>query len=138
VTAVLPARGVLQPLRYRWWWLAAGLAGLAAILALALLPVGGGLPFVLDDKLAHAMGFAVLMLWFSGVLEPRVAPQLAVGLLAYGVLIEILQALTSYRSAEAYDVLSDAIGISAGWLLAFAGLRRWCGRVEAFLGATPR
>jgi VanZ family protein len=138
VTAALPARGALQPLRYRWWWLGAGVVALAAILVLALVRVGVGLPFALGDKVAHAAGFTVLMLWFSGVFEARVAPQLALVLLAYGVLIEALQALTSYRAAEAYDVLSDAIGISAGWLLASAGLRRWCGRVEAFLGAGPR
>ena len=47
----------------------------------------------------------------------------ALGLLAYGVLIEILQGLTSYRHAEWADLLADGLGILAG--LALFGLLRW-------------
>ncbi|HJV69354.1 hypothetical protein [Ideonella sp.] len=38
-------------------------------------------------------------------------------LLAFGVGIELLQALTPYRESSLADVLADAVGIAAGrWL----------------------
>jgi hypothetical protein len=129
----------MRELRYKWLWLGAGLAALALILGLALLPVGGRiLPVMIGDKVAHFAAFMVLTLWFSGIFEPRFAPQLTLALAGYGVLIEVLQGFTTVRMADPYDVLSDLIGISAGWLLASAGLHRWCGRVEALIGAPPR
>jgi VanZ family protein len=127
----------MLPLRYRWWWLGAGVAALVIILALALAPLTTRLPIIQGDKVAHALAFMLLTIWFSGVFAPRVAPQLTAALLGYGVLIEILQSFMPYRSADPYDVLSDLVGISAGWLLASVGLRHWCGRVEALLGASP-
>ena len=65
------------------------------------------------DKANHALAFAALM--GSGRLAwpPRLA-LLAGALLAYGVLIELLQAQIPGRSAEAWDVLADALGIAIG------------------------
>ena len=62
----------------------------------------------------HAMTFAVLaMLGCSAYPERKV--QVLLGLLAYGVLIELLQSLTDYRMAEALDVVADGVGILVGW-----------------------
>ncbi len=62
----------------------------------------------------HAMTFAVLaMLGCSAYAERKV--QVLLGLLAYGVLIELLQSLTDYRIAEALDVVADGVGILVGW-----------------------
>jgi len=127
----------MLPLRFARYWLGAGLALLAVIMILALLPLPTLLPITQGDKVLHFLAFAFVTLWFLGVFEPAIAPRVAGGLVLYGVLMELLQGLTPYRSADPYDVLSDVIGISAGWLLASAGLRRWCGRVEALLGAGP-
>ena len=127
----------MLPLRYRWFWLAAGLATLAVILVLALLPLPAPIPVADGDKIAHFLAFAWLALWFLGIFEPRLSLAVAVALTGYGVLMELLQSLTPYRSADVYDVVSDVAGIGAGWLLASAGLRRWCGRVEELLGARP-
>jgi VanZ family protein len=127
----------MLPLRYARYWLGAGVALLAVILVLALLPLPAPLPIAQGDKILHVLAFSFLTLWFLGVFETALAPRVAGGLVLYGVLIELLQGLTTYRSSDPYDVLSDVIGISAGWLLASAGLRRWCGRVEALLGAGP-
>jgi VanZ family protein len=49
------------------------------------------------------------------------------GLLAYGVLIELLQSRIPGRSAEAADVLADAIGIALG-LSAYALVAWWTRR----------
>jgi VanZ family protein len=125
------------PLRYKWFWLGAGLVALAVILLLALAPIATPLPAMQGDKILHFLAFTYLAVWFLGVFEPRLSLSVVAALAAYGVLIELLQSFTAYRSADLYDVLSDVAGIGAGWLLATAGLRRWCGRIEALLGASP-
>jgi VanZ family protein len=43
-------------------------------------------------------------------------------LLAYGGLIEILQSLTPYRSAEWADLLADGLGLAIGLLVARVSL----------------
>ena len=49
---------------------------------------------------------------------------------------ELLQSRVSYRYAEVNDALFDLGGILLGWLLAFAGLRRWAAKVESVLTDT--
>jgi VanZ family protein len=128
----------VQPLRYPYRWLGVGIAALLVILLLALAPLSGDMPFRWSDKVAHFVVFAGLTVWFLGIFLPAVAPRVALALAAYGVLIEVAQGLTPYRAVELLDVVSDVAGIAAGWLLATAGLHRWCGRVEAWLGVDPR
>lgn len=128
----------MLPLRYKWLWFGAGIAALVLVLALALAPFAPALPIMAGDKVSHFAAFLFLTVWFSGIFELRFAPQITVVLALYGLLIEAIQASTTYRLAEPYDVLSDLLGISAGWLIAFAGLHSWCRRVEALLGASTR
>jgi len=125
------------PLRYKWFWFGSGLAGLVAILGLALVPMNAPIPIANGDKILHALTFAFLTVWFMGVVEEGRTLRVLAGLVLYGLLIEFLQSFTTYRSADPYDVLADVAGIVAGWLLANAGLRGWCGRLEALLGAGP-
>jgi len=114
-----------------------GLAAVLVILLLALAPLGGPPLFSGVDKVEHFVGFLGLTVWFLGVVDERSAPTVALLLASYGVLIEVLQSFTPYRSADLFDVLSDVAGIGAGWLLASAGLRHWCRRLEARLGVGP-
>jgi hypothetical protein len=122
----------MRPLRYANLWLGLGICMVLCVLALALLPVPG-LPIPYGDKYQHAFAFTALTLWFSGVIEDRRIAVLAVALLGYGVLIEWLQHFTTYRRAEFGDLLADTVGIAVGLMLAAAGLRAWCGRVESWL-----
>jgi len=77
------------------------------------------------DKLDHATTFAMLTIVGLSAYSGRKA-QVLLGLLGYGVLIELLQSFTDYRSAEVLDVVADAVGILIGWtftrLLLRAGL----------------
>ena len=59
----------------------------------------------------------------------------ALGLLAFGALIELCQRAVGYRSAEWLDLAADAAGILAGLGIALVGAGGWCQRVEAWLGA---
>jgi len=75
----------------------------------ALLPEAHG-----ADKVEHALAFAILTVLAVWSLPWR-AWKLVIMLIAFGILIEILQAVLPFnRDAEAWDVLADSIGIAAG------------------------
>lgn len=97
---------------FRWLL---GLA-LAATLVLSLLPPSG-IPQVLSfwDKAQHALGFAVLA-WLAAASGLRWR-NIALGLLVWGALIEVLQSLTTWRQGDVWDWVADAIGIAFGLAL---------------------
>lgn len=94
---------------------------MAAVLALCLMPPAQHLPSTGWDKTNHALAFAVLAVLGLYAYTARTA-RVLLGLLAFGALIEVLQSLTGYRSAEWLDLLADAVGLVAGWQVA-----RWSG-----------
>lgn len=113
------------PAQRRWaFWLC-----LAAVLALCLMPPAPHLPDTGWDKTNHALAFAVLALLGLLAYEGRTLRVLA-ALLAFGALIEVLQSLTGYRSAEWLDLLADGVGLAAGWPLAI-----WLGAPRRPAGA---
>ena len=109
------------------------------VLAGALLPAdwfwpkGSDSPFFISDKWVHAVTFAVLALWFSGQYARRSYWRLIMGLVAFGVLIEMTQRMVSYRSAEWTDLLADLLGLAVGMAVALAGAGGWCLRFEEWL-----
>lgn len=95
----------------RWlFWLCA-----MAILVLSLLPPTPDMPTTGWDKTNHVFGFALLAV-LGGFAYPGRLVQSLLGLIAYGAFIEVLQGLTSWRTAEWSDLLADAIGIGLGCL----------------------
>ena len=107
----------VRPLRL---WRFAFAACLVTVLVLALLPTDQPLPTTGWDKTDHILAFSVLtLLGFQSYCGYRT--RLAIGLLSYGIGIELLQGLTSYRSAEWRDVVADAMGIAVAFLLARLG-----------------
>jgi len=123
----------VRPLEFGRWWLAAGLALLALGLLVALAPPPAGVVGSLNDKALHVAGFVAFMVWFGGIVEPRVLPRVGLALVAYGLLIELLQGLTPNRQPEVLDLVADAGGVLLGWLLSAAGLSRWCTLLESWL-----
>jgi len=88
--------------------------------------------FVHADKWLHAAIFLVLALWFAGQYQARAYWRVAVGLMAFGFLIELCQLTVSYRTADWIDIGANTAGIIAGLAVASAGLGGWCQRVEAW------
>lgn len=123
----------MLPLRYGWVWLTIGSLLLASGLLVALLPTSTVMPVNLNDKLLHATVFFLFMVWFSGLFQPRHVWRVALALFLYGVLIEVLQSLTTTRQAEFLDLVADTAGILLGWLLGAAGLRHWGTTFEQWL-----
>jgi VanZ family protein len=106
-------------------WLAVWFLAIIVLVVVCLLPAPD-LPKVgVNDKLEHALAFALLassavQLFTRG----RTLVTVAAGLLALGIGIECAQAVfTTTRAMELADVVADAIGIGAGMLVAWTPLR---------------
>lgn len=112
----------------RFWYLVAALLLLAVAVA-SLLPPPPNLG--VGDKLSHLLTYFVLGAWFALLAENRRLLALSVaGLMGYGMLLELLQAMTPYRYAEWADVIANGAGIGAGSVVFFTPLRRWFGAVD--------
>lgn len=103
------------------WYLLGGLM-LLMVGAVSLMPV----PDVgVNDKFSHLVTYFLLAGWFSLLATNRVTlGWIIAGLLAYGMLLELLQGMTAHRYAEWADVLANASGAIAGVLLYFSPLPR--------------
>jgi VanZ family protein len=103
------------------WYLLGGLM-LLLVGAVSLMPV----PDVgVNDKFSHLVTYFFLGGWFSLLATNRVSlGWTIVGLIAYGILLELLQGMTAYRYAEWGDVLANTSGTMAGILLSFSPLPR--------------
>lgn len=113
------------------WGLLGGLL-ITLITVLSLIPMGPPpLAIPNGDKLNHALAYITLTWWFGQLLPARRRLFLVLALLGYGVLIELAQGLTGYRSADPKDVLANGVGI----LLGLALLRTPAGRLYAWLDA---
>lgn len=89
---------------------------LLVVLALALMPPRPYMPTTGWDKANHVLAFAALAV-LGRLSYPGRTAAVLLGLLAYGGLIEALQALTPYRTADLRDLLADGIGLLLGWQL---------------------
>lgn len=109
-----------RPLPYLWLWRGIGRVLLLLALAAALLPAPSGMGRIESgDKILHAGAFAFLMLWYAQIYgDRRDRLRLALGLIAFGAGIEVLQGLVPYRSADIWDLFADGVGVAAGALLA--------------------
>jgi hypothetical protein len=75
--------------------------------------------FLYADKVHHLWFFGLL--WWLGLRAGfRAGWGLALGLLVYGLSIELAQFLTPVRRFEASDLVADGVGIALAW-----SLTRW-------------
>lgn len=68
------------------------------------------------DKAQHALVFAVLM-FLGGIAYPKKLILVLLTLILYGVMIEVLQGFTSWRSGDLLDWYADAIGAVFTWMI---------------------
>jgi VanZ family protein len=120
-------------LRFGLWYWGLGVLALGLGLLVALQPASRLAPFDLNDKLLHGLAFTLFMLWFGALRRQRGVWQVAVALCVYGLGIELLQAMTTYRQADPLDFVADLCGVLLGWVLGWAGLRRWPEILERWL-----
>jgi VanZ family protein len=118
-------RQLLHDVRFQpvWRWL---LALLIVVVAIFAFTPGDSAPSLgVSDKVDHVTAFAALA--WTGVLafDPaaRTRLRLALALVGYGVVIELVQTQIPGRFAEFADVVADGVGITVGLAVA-VGLRR--------------
>lgn len=126
-------------LRWQRGWVLAGIGLMLWGLYIALEPDPDlKLDFDGGDKLLHALGFVCLTGWWGNVFRsPKARWLAAAACLAYGALVEVLQAFDPPRSADVLDLLADAVGIGLGVTLLRTPLGSVLLRVERWLPSRP-
>ena len=91
----------------------------AAIVWLSITPSPPEIDISQGDKLGHVLAYGILMFWFCQLhAQPRARLAYAIGFIALGVGLEFVQGRLSYRTYDEWDMLADAVGVGAGWLIA--------------------
>ena len=113
-------------------WYGLGVVMLLSVGILSLIPatnLGG-----VNDKVSHLLTYTALGAWFALLASDRVAVAWSIAMLiAYGGLLELLQGLTGYRSAEWADFGANIAGVSLGPLIYLVPQRRLLESIDAFL-----
>ena len=103
-------------------WYGIGALQLVAVTVLSLVPMSDT---GVNDKLSHLVTYFVLAGWFGLLAANRAGLVWTfAAIVAYGGLIELLQAMTAHRQAEWADLLANSIGAGIGIWLYFTPLRR--------------
>ena len=98
-------------------WLLGGWLGIIVTLVLSLTPPLLNESSGHTDKLVHLCGYAVLMFWWAQLVTER-RWKLAVAVVLFGGMIELLQGLTPARQPDVLDALANTGGVLLGWLVA--------------------
>jgi len=109
----------MRSLRLSKAWFTLGWFMVCVLVYLSLNPSPPELPeFPLSDKAIHLLSYAWIMLWFGFIYKPG-EKYLLIGLtlILLGVILEILQGASGYRSMEALDASANGLGVFAGWLV---------------------
>ena len=126
-----PLSESMPPLKLVKAWYFIGAMMLLGVAVLSLMPspdIG------VSDKLAHLATYFFLSGWFSLLAVNRISlGWTVIGLVGYGMLIELLQGMTAYRYPEWGDVLANGAGVLAGILFYFSPLPRLLKFVDARL-----
>jgi VanZ family protein len=106
----------LRPLPHLALWRWLGRLALAATVVVCLVPMPKSpIPIEGGDKLEHALGWFAITIWYAQLAAvPRALLARACGFLALGAAIELAQSLTSWRSADPWDLVANAAGVAVG------------------------
>jgi len=125
------------PLTHVPAWLAASVLLVTAVMVVSLVPGESGPAIGNLDKLGHFLAYAVLALWFGGLLARRWYWGMAIGLALLGIGLEVLQDLVALnRTGDPNDVAANLAGMGAGLALTWWRTGGWALRMEAWLKRT--
>jgi VanZ family protein len=117
--------------RYLGLWRAvgAGLIIVVVFLTLASAPVVEDI-VVINDKIGHFIAYATLMGWHAQYIGRDTRIQWAVGFVAMGVVLELLQGASGWRTMDVADVVANSAGVVAGAIVSVFGCAGWLRRLD--------
>lgn len=125
----------MRALRFARRWIAVGWVLVVGLAVGSLGPVSVptmGLSFA--DKVVHLTAYLVVMAWFAQIwVSPRALAAHALFLVLLGVGLEVLQAGTAHRTADAFDAIANTCGVLLGGLTAATPAAGLLERLEARL-----
>ena len=105
----------MKELKLQKIWLLIGLCYIVAIFYLCLRKTAPSIPVIPHlDKVLHFSAYYCLMSYFSLLLKASSYKKIFVLFVFMGILIELLQLMTGYRSFELLDILANTAGLVAG------------------------
>ena len=123
-----------EPSRHRTLWHAIGCALIVFVIYQSLTPAPMALAGDEGSRLAHLAAYGTLMGWFSHLHEGRRRRiGLALGFIAMGVALEVIQGSTGYRTTDPTDAIANSLGVCLGWLLAPPRLPNFLGLAGRYL-----
>ena len=107
-------------MHFRRLWIALGISYIALILMVSLLRIPDiNQVFSYTDKLIHFVSYFILVGWFVQLYQQRSSRLLILlSAILLGMVIELLQGMTAYRSFDFIDELANSIGACCAFLLA--------------------
>jgi len=119
-SGVIPEEDVL---RYKNIWRLIGYLIIITIIVLSLIPDPDKVtPFHASDKLMHTLAYAFAMLWFGFCFKGKKLFTSAAALVLLGIVLEIVQGQTGYRTMDFYDGVANCAGVFTGLVLSFSRL----------------
>jgi VanZ family protein len=116
----IPEEGVL---RFKNIWRLIAYLIVLTIIVLSLIPDPEKItPFHASDKIMHALVYAFAMLWFGFCFKGKKLFTSAAVLVLLGIVLEIIQGQTGYRTMDFYDGVADCVGVFIGLMLSFSRL----------------
>ena len=118
----------------RLLWYVLGWLMVGFVIVGSLIPSPAQLNMAHYDKANHLIIYAVLMGWFAqliGVRKLQFAYML--GFITMGVVLEFLQARTSYRSFELADMVANGVGVFIGWVISVTLMPGWLTKLDKLM-----
>jgi VanZ family protein len=116
------AEGVL---RFKNIWRLLAYLFILVIIVLSLIPDPDKLtPFSASDKLMHALFYAVSMFWFGLCFKRERLFGIGTGLILLGIVLELIQGQTGYRTMSLYDIIANCAGVLIGLAISFSRLSK--------------
>lgn len=109
----------MRALRFARLWRITAWLLLAVVVILSLIPGPPSPPLLTWDKSQHALAWSFLAWWFLQAWDGRQPLDRCLLLLGVSAIVELLQGMTPYRTADWHDVLANAVGVASGFML-------WC------------
>ena len=127
----------MDRLKFRTFWLGTGYGLVAFVVIISLIPAPPAVAAPFSDKVFHLLVYGILMLWFAQLYPRTRYATLAICFIGLGIILEVIQAFSGYRSGEFLDAAANSFGVFSAWGLAIRGCDRLFHKIEQ-LSQKPR